>query len=165
MTIRPTDEIMDMMSDYDSAGASMARFTSSMAILAILCQCACATSHVMIGKARPPIAADQVQVYMRPPITHYEEIARLDTSSQGSFAFTAQGKTDAVINRLKAEAARLGANGVLLEGIGDQASGSLGTGGGGASFSGGGAVGGGIGLNIETTRKVGGGVAIYVDSQ
>jgi len=77
-----------------------------------------------------------VQIYDRPPARHFEEIARLDTSSQGSFSFTAQGKTDAVINRLKTEAAKLGANGVILQGIGDQASGSVGTGAGGTSFGG-----------------------------
>jgi hypothetical protein len=126
---------------------------------------ACATSHVMIGKARPPISADAVQVYFRPPDGRYEEIARLDSSSQMSFAFTAQGKTDAVINRLKAEAAKLGANGVLLEGMGDQPSGAVGTGGGGASYGGGSSYGGGVGLSVGMSRKVGGGVAIYVEGR
>jgi hypothetical protein len=84
---------------------------------------ACATSHVMIGQARPPISPEEVQIYTRPPTVPYEEIARLQTSSSGSFSFTAQRKTDAVINRLKAEAAKLGANGVLLEGMSDRASG------------------------------------------
>jgi hypothetical protein len=44
------------------------------------------------------------------------------------FAVTAQGKTNVVMDRLKAEAAKLGANGILLEGVGDQAGGSVGTG-------------------------------------
>lgn len=126
---------------------------------------ACATSHVLIGKARAPISPDQVRIYTRPPLTHYEEIAQLSTSSQGSFSITAQGKTDAVINRLKAEAAKLGANGVILQGIGDQSSGSVGTGGGSTTYSGGGMMGGGIGLNLQTTRKVGDGLAVYVDPQ
>src|SRR5882757_3720164 len=52
----------------------------------------------------------------------------LDTSSKGAFAFFSQGKTDAVMERLKGEAAKLGANGILLEGVGDQAGGSVGTG-------------------------------------
>jgi hypothetical protein len=126
---------------------------------------ACATSHVMIGKARAPISPDSVRIYDRPPQSRYEEIARLDTSSQGSFSFTAQGKADAVIRRLKIEAAKLGANGVLLEGIGDQAAGSIGTGGGGGSYSGGSSFGGGIGLSAGINRKVGGGIAIYVESE
>ena len=124
----------------------------------------CATSHVMIGKARPPISPDSVQVYLQPPKEPYEEIARIETSSQGSFAFGAQAKTDAVIHRLKVEAAKLGANGVVLQGMGDQPSGSVGTGGGTTSYSGHSAVGGGIGINLGMTRKVGGGLAIYVGS-
>jgi hypothetical protein len=140
------------------------RIQSTLMVVASIWLTACATSHVMLGKARPPITPDQVQIYTQPPTSHYEQIAQLDTSSQGSFSFTAQRKTDAVIRRLKAEAAKLGANGVLLEGIGDQASGSVGTGGGGGSYSGGGAVGGGVGLNFATTRKAGGGLAIYVDA-
>jgi hypothetical protein len=140
----------------------MRYFPASAAVLVALCLTACATSHVLVGKARPPITPDQVQIYIQPPATHFEEIAQLSTSSQGSFSFTAQGKTDAVINRLKAEAAKLGANGVILQGIGDQPSGSVGTGGGSTSYSGGGVVGGGVGINLETTRKIGGGMAIFV---
>jgi hypothetical protein len=135
---------------------------SLIGVLAALLLVACATSHVMIGKARPPISPDEVRIYQRPPDGPYEEIARLDTSSQGSFSFTAQSKTDAVIKRLKTEAAKLGANGVLLEGIGDQTSGSIGTGGGSESYSRSSSVGGGIGINAGLTKKVGGGVAIYV---
>jgi hypothetical protein len=131
-------------------------------VLAATLLAACASSHVMIGKARPPISPDQVQVYTHPPTVPYEEIARLQTSSQGSFSFTAQGKTDAVIKRLKEEAAKLGANGVLLEGIGDEASGSVGTGGGSTSYSRGSSVGGGVGIGVGLTKKVGGGTAIYV---
>jgi hypothetical protein len=129
------------------------------------CFTACATSHVMIGNARPPISPESVQIYSRPPSAPYEEIARLESSSQMSFAFTAQGKTDAVIKRLKSEAAKLGANGVLLEGLGDQPSGAIGTGGGSTSYSGRSAVGGGIGISAGMTRKVGGGIAIYVKEQ
>jgi hypothetical protein len=144
-------------------GARVSRL--SFFIVCVLGLAGCASSHVMIGKARPPISPDMVQIYMRPPTTHYEEIAQLDTSSQGSFSFTAQAKTDAVIRRLKAEAAKLGANGVILQGIGNQSSGSVGTGGGSESYSGGGSFGGGIGINLETTRKIGGGVAIFVDAR
>ena len=129
----------------------------AVALTAVLLT-ACATSHVMLGKARPPISPDQVQIYDHPPPGPYQEIARLDTSSQGSFSFTAQGKTDAIIRRLKSEAAKLGANGVLLEGIADQVSGSIGTGAGAGSYSGGG----GVGISAGLSRKIGGGLAIYV---
>lgn len=130
--------------------------------VSLLALTGCATSHVMLGKARPPISPDHVTIYNSPP-PRYEEIARIETSSQGSFSFTAQGKTDAVIQRLKVEAAKLGANGVLLQGIGDQPSGSIGTGGGSTSYGGHSSVGGGVGIGIGLNRKAGGGVAIYVE--
>ena len=123
---------------------------------------ACATSHVMVGQARPPISPALVQVYFHPPAAKYEEIAMLDTSSRGGFGFTAQGKTDVVINRLKGEAAKLGANGILLQGVGDQSGGSISTGFGQASASGTHAYGSGIGLSGNMTQKVGTGIAIYV---
>jgi hypothetical protein len=133
-----------------------------IASIAVATVAGCATSHVMIGHARAPISPESVRVYTRPPDGGYDEIARLDTSSQGSFSFTAQAKTDAVLARLRKEAASLGANGVLLEGMGDRPSGSVGTGGGSESYSGSGAVGGGIGLSFGMTQKVASAIAIYV---
>jgi len=131
----------------------MRRIKATLVAAILIFTAACTTSHVMIGKARPPISPEQVVIYTRPPEMPYEEIARIETSSQGSFSFTAQGKTDAVIRRLKEEAAKLGANGVLLEGIGDQASGSIGTGGGSTSYSSHSSVGGGVGIGVGLSRK------------
>lgn len=94
---------------------------SALAVTAVFAAlCGCATSHVMIGQARPAISTDEVRLYLRPPAQKYQEIASLETSSRGSLAFSAQDKTDVVIERLKAEAARLGANAVLLHGVSDQ---------------------------------------------
>lgn len=124
---------------------------------------ACATSHVMMGQARPPISPDLVTVYFHPPQTKYDEIALIDTSSKGGFGFTAQGKTDVVIRRLKEEAAKLGANGVLLQGIGSESGGSISSGFGQASASGNHAYGTGIGISGNVMHKAGSGIAIYVE--
>jgi len=124
---------------------------------------ACATSHVMMGQARPPISPALVQIYFHPPAGKYEEIAMLDTSSRGGFGFTAQGKTDIVLNRLKEEAAKLGANGVLIQGMGEQSGGSVSTGFGGGSGGRSGFSGGGIGFSGNVEQKVGSGIAIYVE--
>jgi hypothetical protein len=121
----------------------------------------CVSSHVMIGQARPPITPDQVKIYWHPP-TKYDEIALLDTSSRHSFSITAQGKTDAVIERLKEEAAKLGANGVLLQGIADQSAGSVSTGFGQATATSNTAYASGIGISGNVMIKKGSGVAIYV---
>ena len=144
---------MNLVKDFSIASAVI-----SMCLLA-----GCVTSHVMIGQARPPISPDQVQIYLRPPTNKYVEIALLDTSSRHSFSFSAQGKTDAVIERLKGEAAKLGANGVLLEGVGDQVGGSVGTGFGSATASGHSATGFGIGTSATIYQKKGTGLAIYVE--
>jgi hypothetical protein len=92
-----------------------------------LCMTACASSIQLIGPARPPTSPDQVHLYLEPPARDYDRIALLDTSSKRSFSFSAQGKADVVIKRQKEEAARLGANGIVLQGISDDSSGSFGT--------------------------------------
>ncbi len=117
----------------------------------------CVSSHVMIGKARAPISPQDVQIYFQPP-PKYDQIAMLDTSSRDSFSFTAQGKTDAVIKRLKEQAAKLGANGVLIQGLGDRPGGSVGIGFGAASTN----SGVGVGTSSASYQKAGSGVAIYV---
>lgn len=122
---------------------------------------ACVSSHVLIGTPRTPISPDQVKIYLHPP-AKYEEIAILDSSSRASLAITAQGKTDKVIERLKAEAAKLGANGILLQEIGDQQGGALGAGVGSASASGNSATGFGFGSSAAVYHKAGSGMAIYV---
>jgi len=104
------------------------RVSAVAAAITLMAIAGCVTSHVMVGRARPPISPDQVQIYLHPPAGKYEEIALLDTSSRNSFSITAQGKTNAVMQRLKAEAGSLGENGILLNGVGDQAAGSVGTG-------------------------------------
>ena len=135
----------------------------ALIVLAFVAIAGCATSHVMVGRARPPISPDQVQIYLHPPASKYEEIALLDTSSKGSFSITAQGKTNAVIDRLKVDAAKLGANGILLSGVGDQASGSVGTGFGSATATGHSAFGVGFGSSATMFQKKGDGLAIYVE--
>lgn len=128
----------------------------------LLLLCACASSHVLTGTPRPPIAPEQVQIYYTPPPGAYEEIALLDVSS-GAFTYGEQNKTNAVLNRLKKEAAKLGANGVLFGGT------ARGYGGGGMSVgAGGGSIGRhsyggvGVGVDISPQQKYARGTAIYV---
>jgi hypothetical protein len=140
--------------------ASFARVSSAAALAVVLVGCS-TSSHVMIGPARPPISPDSVRIYSQPP-PHYEQIAHLDATSQGSFAITSQQNMDKAISRLKEEAAKLGANGVLLQGVADQQSGSIGTGVGNSSYSGNSAVGVGVGGSFGIYNKAVTGLAIYV---
>jgi|HubBroStandDraft_6_1064221.scaffolds.fasta_scaffold27636_6 hypothetical protein len=122
----------------------------------------CATSsHVLVGTPRPPIAPESVKIYLQPP-PKYEQIATINASSQGSMALTSQQNMDKAIERMKNEAAKLGANGVLLQGVQDQQSGSIGTGVGNTSYGGNSAVGVGVGGSFGLYNKATQGLAIYV---
>lgn len=128
----------------------------------VLTLAACATSHVMTGRARAPIDPAQVRVYFAPPPGGYEEIARPETSS-GAFTYGEQNKMDSVIAKLRTEAAKLGANGVLVVGT------ENGYGGGGVSIGGGGGrIGGrgfssaGVGVDISPRQKYASALAVYV---
>ncbi len=123
--------------------------------------CAPAT-HVLVGQARPPISPDQVRIYSRPPATPFVEIATLDASSKSAFGTGGQKSVDKVIERLKIEAAKLGANGVILQGFSDAETGSIGTGVGSDSYGNHSAVGVGVGGSLGIYKKTGHGDAIYV---
>ena len=132
----------------------------ALALTVMLLGCA-TSSHVMIGTARPPISPESVRVYVQPP-EKYEEIAAIDATSQGSFAVTSQQNMDKAIARMKEEAAKLGANGVLLQGVQDQQSGSIGTGVGSSSYGPGSSTGVGVGGSFGIYNKATHGIAIFV---
>lgn len=130
--------------------------------LAIAILTSCVTSQVMVGKARPPILADQVEIYLETPTKPYDKIAMIQSSSKHSFSFTSQGKTEAVIRRLKRAAAKLGANGVLLRNIEDQAAASVSGGVGTTNYSSHGDISLGFMGFTSGSQKSGNGLAIYV---
>jgi len=131
------------------------RWTAAAAVLLLVAGCA-STSRVMLGQARAPIDPAQVQVYSTPPAGSVE-IAQLESSS--AVGFGAQGQTDAAVARLKRDAAALGANGVILMGVGSSGS-PVGMSVGAGSY--GSHVGGGLGIGIPTTQRKAAGVAIWV---
>jgi hypothetical protein len=130
----------------------------SIAVLGVLLALAgCAsTSKVMLGQARAPVDPASVHIYSTPPAGSVE-IAQLESAS--AVGFGTQGQTDAAVMRLKREAAALGANGVILMGVGSSGS-PVGMSVGAGSF--GSHVGGGVGIGIPTTQKRAAGVAIWV---
>jgi len=131
---------------------------SAMALAAVVVLAGCAaSSHVLVGTARTPISPEQVKIYLQPP-PRYEEIATIDASSRGTPVFTDQRKMDRAIGRLKQEAAKLGANGILLEGTSDQQTGGIGLGTGSASGNSAFGIGTSFGIVIKTAT----GIAIYV---
>jgi hypothetical protein len=131
-------------------------------LMACLALSACASSALVTGTPRAPIDPSQVRVYFSAPAGGYEEIAQLESNS-GAFTYGEQNKMNAVVAKLRKEAAKLGANGVLFRGTSDGYGGSgvsVGAGGGrvgGSSFSGGG-----VGVNISPRQKYARGIAIHV---
>lgn len=127
------------------------------AVLLACALCGCASvNHVMLGPARPAIAHELVKVYQVPP-RRYEQVARLQATS--AVGFGTQGQTDAAIERLAREAAKLGANGVLLLGVGTVGS-PVGVGVGGGSYGSHGGVS--VGAGIPTAQQRAEGIAIHV---
>lgn len=79
---------------------------------AALALTACATSsHVMVGNARQPVDPATVKIYVKPP-EKYDVIALVRGASVTGW--TQQQDTNNAVASLKREAAKLGANGVLL---------------------------------------------------
>jgi hypothetical protein len=123
------------------------------------------SSYTIVGQVRAPIDPGDVEIYTAPP-RHYEEIAFLDASSVGSFGRASVESENEAIYRMKEDAAKLGANGVLLTGISDRYGGSLGVGIGGFGVGGGRrhitAGGGSVAFGGPIVHRGVEGVAIYV---
>jgi len=126
----------------------------------------CASSSTrLLAPTRPAIDPAAVQIYRTPP-QHYQEIALLDATSGAKFVHgSLQGEAQA-LQRLKEEAAKVGANGVLVTLVGDRSRGVLGVGVGGGGISSGhrsfvageGSVSGGVPI-VQNSAQ---GIAIYV---
>lgn len=138
------------------------KFITSMAAVTITIS-GCASSAILVGTARPEISPDKVKIYIRAPKT-YEEVALIEASSKASFSASSQGKMDVVVRRLKEEAAKLGANGVLLQGTGDQFAGAVAPS---TMFmpASPGAPAIGMGIAVPVMHKAGNGLAIYVQEE
>ena len=144
----------------DLLNQAVQRSGAPILLAAVLAACA-PSSHVLTGPVHPPISPAEVKIYSQPP-ENFQEIAVLDASSKSVFSTGGQKITDKVIERLKGEAAKIGANGVILEGFDERQTGSIGTGVGSDSYSRSSAVGVGVGGSLGIYKTTGKGRAIYV---
>ena len=76
-------------------------------------------SHMIVGDTREPTSPSEVKIYLDFP-EEYETIALIEASSEFAFKdpsinITWQSKSDKIIERLKAEASNLGANGLVIK--------------------------------------------------
>ena len=86
-------------------------------ILSLIIGCV-PVSHIVVGETREPIHPSNVKIYLDYP-EEYEKIALIDAGSNFAFKdpailFDWQSKMDKATERLKIEAAKLGANGILI---------------------------------------------------
>lgn len=103
----------------------MKRFIFVGMLASIIGGCAITNeTSLVIGQARVPIKADQVKLYTTPP-AKYEEIAIVSADAAHDF-MSKQDLLNISIAKIKEEAAKVGANGVLLDNVGDSYIGSSG---------------------------------------
>lgn len=129
--------------------ARIARLMLAPAVATMVIACA-SGSAIVTGTVRPPIAPELVRLYLEPPPKH-EVIALVSASSDAGW--TEQGSVDYAIEELKKQAARLGANGVLLGATGDKTTTVMGGYGTGYMYA------------VPVTAKVVQGKAIFVTAQ
>lgn len=109
---------------------------------------ACASgSSIVTGTKRTPLTPNQVKLYTEPP-AKYEVIGIVNSSSDAGW--NEQGSVDYAVEELKNQAAKLGANGVLLGATGETTTTVVGGYGSGYIYS------------IPVTAKTVTGKAIYV---
>lgn len=140
----------------------MNRYFRLLFLLPLALLAACATSAMVTGRVRPPIDPAQVRIYELPPPGGFEEIAQLDTQS-GALIYGEQNKLNSVLSHLRKEAAKLGANGVLLVGTENAVGGGRGSVGvAGGSIGGHGYGGASVGVDLSPRKKYAHGIAIFV---
>lgn len=104
-----------------------------MTLKSLIATCTCAmllgctivnSSSILVGKQRTAISFEEVKIYTAPP-ANFEEIALIQAEAGHDFKST-QDVMNSAVERLKKEAAKLGANGVLLSNVGRRESNSVG---------------------------------------
>lgn len=99
-------------------------FMLSVLLLGILGGCATATV-IPVGNTRQPIDPSQVRLYVNPP-AHYEVLGLINGNS--NYEGSGQSAVADMVQKIKEQAAKLGANGVLLGKMAQQYLGSSGGG-------------------------------------
>ena len=135
--------------------------TSLLAGVLLLSVACTPTTQILTGVARPPIAVSDVTLYSTPP-PGSQEIALLSATSKSAFGTGGQKSVDKVVDRLKEQAAKLGANGLILEDFSDRQTASIGTGVGSDSYTHNGSVSLGVGGGFGIFKKIGKARAIFV---
>jgi hypothetical protein len=136
------------------------RCASSISLLMLIVACA-TSSQILTGAPRAPISPHEVRVYTSAPAS-FEEIAVLNASRKSVSSAGGERAIQKMIESLKAQAALLGANGLLLEDFSDAQALSLGTGVGSDTYTHNGSISLGMGGSLGIIKKTAKGRAIFV---
>lgn len=94
-------------------------------VMAVLGGCAVTNeTSVLVGTPRAATTPDRVKLYSTPP-KKYTDIAIISANAAHDF-MDKQALMDTAVQNAKKEAAKVGANGILLDGLGDYQVGSSG---------------------------------------
>lgn len=123
---------------------------------------ACATSsQVLTGTARAPLSPAQVTVYTSAPAS-YEEIAQFSASRNSVTSGGGERAIATMIAQMRAQAALLGANGLLLEDFADAHSTSVGADVGSDSYTHNASISIGLGASVGIAKKTAKAKAVFV---
>jgi len=93
---------------------SLSRLQQILLVISLITTAACASasgSTIVTGTLRPAIVPAEVVLFLKPP-ADFEVVALVSATSDAGW--TEQGSVDYAVAELKKQAARLGANGVLI---------------------------------------------------
>ncbi len=96
----------------------METYRTAALLVCLLTMIGCATgSFIVTGNVRPATDPNEVKLYLEPPL-EYETIGIVEASSE--VGFSSQAATDRAIEELKKQAAKIGANGLLITNSGSE---------------------------------------------
>lgn len=137
-----------------------ARLISAVSLASTLVACA-TSSQVLTGAPRSPISPAAVRVYTQAPES-FEEIAVLGASRKSVSSAGGERAIAKMIEAMRAQAAELGANGLLLEDFSDSDPVAIGTGVGSETYTHNASINVGVGGGLGVIKKVAKARAIYV---
>jgi hypothetical protein len=136
------------------------RLISALAFASALVACA-TSSQVLIGAPRSPISPAEVRVYTQAPES-FEEIAVLGASRKSISSAGGERAIAKMIEVMRAQAAELGANGLLLEDFSDSDPIAIGTGVGSQTDTHNASINVGVGGSLGVIKKIAKARAIFV---
>ena len=125
----------------------------TLMLVLVLSSCAITNeTSLVVGTPRAETSSDRIKLYTKPP-AKYEEISIISADAVHGF-MSKQALQNIAIENLKKEAAKVGANGILLDNVGSFSAGSSGI------ITAPGSIG--VGAMNNITGKQASGKAIYV---